>query len=43
MDEVKADAKPGGKYKIAMKAVERGKVFTTFGSYKEMIPGRGRF
>ena len=38
--EVEADVRVGGKYRIAMKEKEaRGKVFTTFGIYKEIVPG----
>lgn len=36
--DVQADARKGGKYKIAMKDEARGKIFTTFGSYREIIP-----
>lgn len=37
--EVSSDARIGGRYLIAMKDEERGKVFTTTGIYKEIVPG----
>ena len=37
---VKADARVGGKYLIAMKDEGRDKTFTTFGTYKEIIPNK---
>lgn len=37
---VKADARVGGKYSISMKDDSRDKIFTTFGTYKEIIPGQ---
>ncbi len=40
VDEVKAAARVGGKYRIAMKDVERGKIFTTSGIYHEIIPNQ---
>ncbi len=37
---VSAEAKVGGKYSITMKDPNQGKVFTTFGTYKEIIPNQ---
>ena len=36
--EVKADARVDGKYRIVMKDETRDKIFTTFGTYKEIVP-----
>jgi len=37
---VEAAARVGGKYRISMKDEDRDKTFTTFGTYKEIIPNQ---
>lgn len=38
VDDVEADARPDGKYFIAMKDMARNKIFKVFGTYKEILP-----
>lgn len=40
VDSAKSDARVGGKYRIAMKDVDRNKIFTVFGIYKEITPNQ---